>query len=223
MAFRRGSGKGLGLGVLALLALLLPRLALACTLVVLGDSLTAGFGLKPEDSFPSQLARALEERGLRCRVINAGVSGDTSAGGLARIDWVLAERPTHLLLELGANDGLRGLPTDRLEANLDAIIRRARERGVRVFLTGMYAPPNWGEAYGAAFAEVYRRLAARYRLPFYPFFLEGVFGKPELMQADGLHPNAQGVREIVRRLAPLVAAWLAGEREAELVQPGVPD
>ena len=155
-----------------------PGAAAACRLAVLGDSLTAGYGVAADQSFPAQLQRHLDEQGIACTVVDAGVSGDTSAGGAARLDWVLADAPTHLLVELGANDGLRALPVDQLERNLDDVVRRARAAGVEVMLAGMLAPPNLGRRYGDAFAAVYRTLARRYDLPLYPFFLEGVAGRP---------------------------------------------
>lgn len=180
-----------------------------CRIGVLGDSLTAGYGLPLEAAFPVQLERALRERGYPCTVANAGVSGDTSAGGRARLDWVLADRPTHLIVELGANDALRALPVDQLEANLAAIVEEARARGIHVLLAGMLAPPNLGADYARAFAAVYERLAARYGIPLYPFFLDGVVQRPDLLQPDGLHPTTEGVAEIVRRMLPPVLDWLA--------------
>ena len=180
-----------------------PRIA------VLGDSLTAGFGLPREDAFPARLEAALRAEGHAWRVIDAGVSGDTSAGGLARLDWVLADKPEIVIVELGANDGLRGLPTDQMEANLDGILTQVRESGAAVLLAGMRAPANFGADYEAAFHTVYERLAARHGVPFYPFFLEGVAMEPDLNQADGIHPNAAGVAEIVRRILPHVVAVIA--------------
>ena len=180
-----------------------------CRIAVLGDSLVAGYGVATAEAFPARLAAALEAAGYgHCEVIDAGVSGDTSAGGRARIDWVLADRPTHLLLELGANDALRALPVDQLRDNLAFIVERARAAGVAVMLAGMLAPPNLGEAYGRAFAGVYRELAARYDLPLYPFFLDGVAADPRYLQADGLHPNAAGIERIVTRILPEILAWL---------------
>jgi acyl-CoA thioesterase-1 len=190
------------------------RAAAACRLAVLGDSLTAAYGLPLEDGFPARLEAALRARGHDCVIIDAGVSGDTSAGGRARLDWVLADRPTHLLVELGANDALRALPPEQLEANLDAIVTTARGQGVSVMIAGMLAPPNLGDAYGEAFALAYRRVAERHGVPLYPFFLDGVAAVPELNQADGIHPNAQGVREIVARILPAVEAWLVGPGSA---------
>ena len=175
-------------------------------IVVLGDSLAAGFGLPREDAFPARLEAALKAQGHGWRVVDAGVSGDTSAGGLARLDWVLADAPGIVIVELGANDGLRGLPVDQMEANLDAILARVRASGAAVLLAGMEAPRNFGADYAAAFRAVYERLAAKHEVAFYPFFLEGVAMEPALNQADGIHPNAAGVAEIVRRILPHVVA-----------------
>ena len=189
-----------------------PAAAGEPAIVVLGDSLTAGYGLAREDAFPARLGAALRAEGHAWRVIDAGVSGDTSAGGLARLDWVLADEPGIVLVELGANDGLRGLPTEQLEANLDAILARIREAGAAVLLAGMEAPRNFGADYGAAFRAVYERLAARHDVAFYPFFLEGVAMEPALNQADGIHPNVAGVAEIVRRILPHVVALVTGRK-----------
>ncbi len=183
-----------------------PRIA------VLGDSLTAGFGLPKEDAFPARLEAALRAGGHAWQVVDAGVSGDTSAGGLARLDWVLADEPEVVIVELGANDGLRGLPTDRMEANLDAILAQTRSSGSTVLLAGMRAPANFGPDYEAAFRAVYERLAAEHGVAFYPFFLEGVAMEPHLNQSDGIHPNADGVAEIVRRIMPHVVAVIAGHK-----------
>lgn len=177
--------------------------------MVLGDSLTAGFGLPREDAFPARLEAALRAGGHAWQVIDAGVSGDTGAGGLARLDWVLADEPEVVIVELGANDGLRGLPTAQMEANLDAILTRTGESGAAILLAGMRAPANFGPDYEAAFRAVYERLAARHGVAFYPFFLEGVAMEPDLNQSDGIHPNAAGVAEIVRRILPHVVAVIA--------------
>lgn len=185
--------------------------AAACRLAVLGDSLTAGYGVAEREAFPVRLEAALRERGLECAVINAGVSGDTSAGGAARLDWVLGDAPSHLLVELGGNDALRALPAEQLEANLASIIERAAARGVQVMLAGMVAPPNLGRAYVDAFAAVYADLARTYDVPLYPFFLDGAVLDPALMQPDGIHPNARGVEVIVERIAPSVADWLQSD------------
>ena len=179
-----------------------------CRIAVLGDSLTAGYGVALEDAFPVQLEGALRDRGYPCEVLDAGVSGDTSAGGLARLDWVLGDSPTHLLVELGGNDALRALPVDAMQANLAAIIERAQAEGIHVMLLGMLAPPNLGSRYGDAFAAVFPSLAERYDVPLYPFFLDGVAAEPRLLTEDGIHPNAQGVAVIVDRLLPAVEAWL---------------
>jgi acyl-CoA thioesterase-1 len=187
------------------------KAASACRLAVLGDSLAAGYGVAAGDAFPVRLEEALRERGVECAVLNAGVSGDTSAGGAARLDWVLADRPTHLLVELGGNDALRGLPVDQLQANLDQIIRTARVRGVEVMLAGMLAPPNLGRVYTESFKQVYLDLARRHDVPLYPFFLDGAVLQEGLMQADGIHPNARGVETIVERITPMVAAFVQDE------------
>jgi acyl-CoA thioesterase-1 len=172
----------------------LPRI------VFLGDSLTAGLGLQPAESIPSLIQARLNQEGYRYEVINAGVSGDTSAGGLRRLDWSL-QGPVHLLvLELGANDGLRGLPVSQMKANLEAIITTARRRDITVLLTGMEAPPNYGAAYTTEFREVFRELARDQHVPFVPFFLEGVAGDAALNQRDGIHPNADGARIVEQKL-----------------------
>jgi acyl-CoA thioesterase I len=177
-------------------------------IVFLGDSLTAGYGLAKEQSVPSLIAARLEALGLEYDVVNAGVSGDTSAGGLSRLDWSLDGPVRVLVLELGANDGLRGLPVSAMRDNLDAIIRRALERGIRVVLTGMEAPPNYGQAYTDEFRAVFRDLAAKHGVAFVPFYLEGVAGNPRLNISDGIHPNPEGARiveqTIWRALEPLV-------------------
>lgn len=182
--------------------------AAACRLVILGDSLTAGYGLAAGEAFPARLEAALRAEGVDCAVVDAGVSGDTSAGGAARVEWVLAEQPTHILVELGGNDALRALPVEQLRANLARIVEIARNRGVEVMLAGMMAPPNLGREYGEAFKAVYPDLARTYDVPLYPFFLEGAVLRPELMQPDGIHPSALGVEAIVARMAPEIASWL---------------
>jgi acyl-CoA thioesterase I len=188
------------------LAVLGPGVAAAepTRILALGDSLTAGHGLERNDSFPVQLERALKRQGIDAVVSNAGVSGDTSAGGRARLAWVLAEKPALAIIELGANDGLRGLDPETTFANLDAILGRLREAGVAVLLTGMQAPPNLGREYGRAFADLYPRLAAKHGVVLYPFFLDGVAADPALNQDDAIHPNAQGVAVIVKRIVPYV-------------------
>jgi acyl-CoA thioesterase-1 len=198
----------LGYGALALLVNAGPGQAETLRLLALGDSLTAGYGLAADQGFAPQLERALRGHGLDVRVINGGVSGDTSAGGLARLDWALADKPHAAIVELGANDGLRGLEPARMQDNLDAIVARLTSGGVRVLLAGMLAPPNLGREYGDDFQAAYRQVAARHGILLYPFFLDGVAGHPKLNQKDGLHPTAEGVTVIVERIAPLVARLL---------------
>ncbi|MFO1127503.1 MAG: arylesterase [Rhodospirillales bacterium] len=204
----------------AVLALAAPaRAADPLRVLVLGDSLTAGYGLPRNEGFTVRLQRALAAEGLNVDVINGGVSGDTSAGGRARLAWTLgntkADEPDAVIVELGANDGLRGVDPEITYRNLDAILSELARRNLPVLLTGMYAPPNYGADYGRRFAAVYTRLAAAYRVPFYTFFLDGVAGNAALNQADGVHPNAAGVDEIVRRITPAVAAFVrsVGERQ----------
>ena len=178
--------------------LLSPRI------VALGDSLTAGFGLRAEDSFPSKLEQAIRAKGVQATVINAGVSGDTSAGGLARLDWVMKDKPDAVILELGANDGLRGFDPKEMEKNLDAILTRLDAAKIPVLITGMRAPPNLGRDYGAEYESVFKTVADKHHAALYPFFLDGSAGNPELTQADGLHPTAKGVDVIVEKILPAV-------------------
>jgi acyl-CoA thioesterase-1 len=182
-------------------------------ILALGDSLTAGYGLPSGEGFADQLEARLKARGFPVRVFNAGVSGDTSAGGLARLDWALADRPDIAIVELGANDGLRGIEPEAMRSNLDAILRRLRDAGVRVLLTGMRAPPNLGRTYEDAFNRVFPELARKHGVAFYPFFLDGVAADPAFNQPDGIHPNRRGVAEIVDRIAPYVVRLLAALKE----------
>jgi acyl-CoA thioesterase-1 len=182
------------------------------TLLAFGDSLTAGLGLSRDDAFPVRLEAFLRAEGERVRVVNAGVSGDTTAGGRARLGWSLEEKPDAVILELGANDGLRGFEPEETESNLAAMLDKLEAEGIPVLLAGMRAPPNYGRAYEAEFNAVFPRLAERDGVIFYPFFLEGVAGQPDLNQADGIHPNAEGVEEIVRRIAPFVRKLIAAAR-----------
>ncbi len=212
---RRGRLCGLGVRLGVLLPLLLSAAQPAAAgaqrpiLLLFGDSLTAGYGLPGQDTFPAQLARALHQRGFDVTVRNAGVSGDTTAGGRARLDWSVDEPGIRAaIVELGANDALRGLRPEDAERNLDAILDEFGERGIKVLLAGMLAPPNMGNAYFDRFAKIYPRLAERHGLPLYPFFLDGVASTPALNQADGMHPNARGVAVIVRRITPMVAKLL---------------
>jgi acyl-CoA thioesterase I len=197
---------GLALAITALASV--PTANAACRIAVLGDSLTTAHGLALEDGFPAQLQERLRAAGHECAVLDAGVAGDTSAGGLARLEWMLADRPTHAIVELGGNDALRALPAEQMAANLDAIVTRLQAEGVAVLLAGMRAPPNLGRTYGDAFEAVFPRLAERHGVPLYPFFLEGVAGKAELNQPDGIHPTAAGIEIIVDRILPTVTDWL---------------
>lgn len=176
-----------------------------------GDSLTAGYGLAPDQAFPVQLAKALKAEGFAVRVINAGVSGDTTAGGKARLDWVLGDKPQVVILELGANDALRGVDPAETESNLDAMLTRLKASGARVLLAGMLAPPNLGADYGSRFNAIYPRLARKFDVPLYPFFLEGVAAKPELSLPDGLHPTGPGIAIIVRGILPALRPLLVAK------------
>jgi acyl-CoA thioesterase-1 len=170
--------------------------------VVLGDSLTAGLGLDPNDAYPAVLQRMLHDHGYVFDVVNAGVSGDTSADGLRRVNWALDGNVQVLVLALGANDGLRGLPPAQMKENLQRIITQARQRGIAVLLAGMEAPPNFGERYTNEFRAVYRDLANTNQLPFVPFLLEGVAAVPGLNQADGVHPTARGAAMVAATIWP---------------------
>jgi acyl-CoA thioesterase-1 len=185
-----------------------PAAAASARVLMLGDSLTAGYGLPPADALPAQLQSALKSQGIDVVVLNGGVSGDTTAGGLARLDWALADNPSHALVGLGANDALRGLAPEKAFENLDAIVARLKAKGVKVMILGMLAPPNLGRDYGERFAAIYPRLAEKHAVPLYPFLLDGVAADPKLNQADGIHPNAEGVRAIVARLMPPVRRFL---------------
>lgn len=185
-----------------------PKNTRALKVMALGDSLTAGYGLTARDGFVPRLEAALKAEGYNVTIINAGVSGDTTAGGKARLEWSLAEKPDAVLLELGANDALRGLSPAASEANLDAMLKVLKERKIPVLLIGMKSPPNLGAEYVTAFEAIYPRLAARYDVPLYPFFLDGVAANSTLNQADGIHPNAAGVHKIVRRILPAVTKFL---------------
>jgi acyl-CoA thioesterase-1 len=177
-------------------------------IVAFGDSLSAGYGLADAESFPVQLERALQESGLSATVVNSGVSGDTTAGGRARLAWSIPPEADLVILELGANDGLRGIDPAETEANLDAMLAALAARDTKVLFAGMLAPPNLGRDYGAAFNAVFPRLAEKYNVAFYPFFLDGVAADPTLNQRDGIHPNAEGVARIVDRITPYVLTAL---------------
>lgn len=173
-------------------------------ILALGDSLTAGYGLDQDKGFTAQLQTALnaELDGRTVKVLNAGVSGDTTQGGLARLNWALADNPDLVILELGANDGLRGLDPKLTRKNLDQILAQLKKQGVKILLAGMMAPPNLGAQYGNDFNAIYPDLAKKHDVALYPFFLDGVAGMAHLNQDDGIHPNAQGVAIIVDRLVP---------------------
>ncbi|GHD55441.1 arylesterase [Thalassobaculum fulvum] len=194
-----------------LLGLAVPhtgRAADPITILGFGDSLMAGYGLGRASSFPAQLQAALTQRGHAVRLVNAGVSGDTSAGGKARLAWSLAENPDAVIIELGANDGLRGLAVEELRSNLDAMLGELDRRGIPTLLAGMRAPPNMGRDYGRAFRQVYADLARKYDVEFYPFFLDGVAANASLNQGDGIHPTAEGVGVIVEGILPTVEALI---------------
>ncbi len=180
----------------------------APVIVALGDSLTAGFGVAPDEAFPARLEERLRREGYACRVVNAGVSGDTSAGGLRRVDWVLRTKPDVVIVALGANDGLRGLSVSSLRDNLEAIVRRVQASGARVLMAGMRMPPNYGAAFTEEFAAAYRDVARRTGIPLLPFLLDGVAANPALNLPDGIHPNADGHRIIADRVWPHVKPLL---------------
>ncbi|MBV8401111.1 MAG: arylesterase [Acetobacteraceae bacterium] len=202
------------LAALCAILLIAPRQAGAASLrlLVLGDSLTAGYGLPHEDGFQAQLQAALRRQGHDVQILDAAVSGDTTAGGRARLDWALADNPEAAIVELGANDGLRGIDPRITEANLTAILDTLASHHIPVLLSGMYAPPNFGPDYGRAFRTVFDRLSTRPGILYDPFFLEGVARDPALNQPDGLHPNGEGVKRIVARVLPLVDQLIAEAR-----------
>jgi acyl-CoA thioesterase-1 len=177
-------------------------------IVAFGDSLTAGLGVAQEEAYPARLQRELDAAGYRYRVINAGVSGDTTAGGVRRVDWVLNSKPAVVILELGANDGLRGIDPVETRSNLATIVQRLQAAGVTVILAGMKLPPNYGKDYTARFAAVYPELAKQYHVPLMPFFLEGVAASEGLNQADGIHPTEAGYRIIVENLLKMLQPLL---------------
>jgi acyl-CoA thioesterase-1 len=180
-------------------------------IIFLGDSLTAGLGLSEEQAFPALVSAQLEERGIPARFVNAGISGDTTAGGISRLDWLLTQRPEVVVVALGANDGLRGLSLAETESNLDAILRRCLGSGARVLLVGMKIPPSYGDDYARGFEAIFGRLASRHGVPLMPFLLEGVAAVPDLNQPDGIHPNAEGHRRVATHVTPYLAAMLAGD------------
>lgn len=186
----------------ALMAAVTASLAEPVKIVGFGDSLMAGYQLDAADAFPVQLEAALRERGHEVEIANAGVSGDTTAAGLARLDWSVPEGTDAVILELGANDALRGIAPERTEANLDEMITRLKDRGIEVLLAGMIAPPNMGGDYAERFNPIFERLAEKHDLILYPFFLDGVAADEALNLDDGMHPNAEGVAIMVERFLP---------------------
>lgn len=181
-------------------------------LVAFGDSLTAGFGLPQNAAFPVQLEKALKAKGHQVEVINAGVSGDTTAAALDRLDWSVPDQVDAAIVELGANDALRGLDPARARANLDEIVKRFKAKGAEVLIAGMVAPRNWGDAYVKAFDPIFADLAKAHGTLLYPFFLDGVAMRPDLNLGDGLHPTEAGVAEIVKRILPTVEELIAKVR-----------
>jgi acyl-CoA thioesterase I len=178
-------------------------------LVVFGDSLTAGFGVNPTEAFPSKLEAALRQRGLDVVVENAGVSGDTARQGLERLEWSIAQDADAVIVELGANDALRGVDPNETRKSLNEIIAKLKERDIPVMIAGMQAPPNLGAAYKELFDAIYPALAAEHKVLLYPFFLDGIATDPAFNLEDGIHPNARGIDEIVKRMLPKVEEFLA--------------
>lgn len=204
--------------ILFLIATLLLSIQVALakpiTLLALGDSLTSGLGLEANEAFPVKLEAALKGRYPELKIINGGISGDTAADGLARLDWVLTEDVSGLIVELGANDALRGLDAAQTEAALDGIMAKAKAKNLPVLLLGMKAPPNMGPDYVARFDGLYSRLAEKYKALLYPFYLDGVAANASLNQADGIHPNGQGVDVIVTKVMPRIEE-LIGKAEVK--------
>ena len=177
-------------------------------LVVLGDSLSAGLGLPAQDAFPAKLQKALQAKGIEVEMTNAGVSGDTSSGGRDRLDWSVPDGTDGVILELGANDAMRGIDPDLTRAALTDIVQRLKARKIALMLCGMLAPPNFGADYGARFNSIYPDLAKQFDVPLYPFFLDGVAADAKLNQADGIHPTAEGVDIVVGKMLPTVEAFV---------------
>jgi acyl-CoA thioesterase-1 len=200
--------------LLPLLAILAAPIHAQPTLVFLGDSLTAGLGLDRSQAFPSLVEERLRKAGLDWKVVNAGVSGDTTAGARSRLDWIYRNRPDLMFVCIGSNDGLRGLPPAEVETNLRAILDRARKEGTRVVLAGAMVPDNYGRAYQEAFGRIFPRLAREYKVPFMPFLLEGVALRPGLNQDDGIHPNAAGARKVADNVWRVLEPQLRAARPA---------
>jgi len=181
-----------------------PIIAAKGVIVAMGDSLTAGLGVAPDKSYPALLERMLGEKGYDFRVVNAGISGETSSGARSRVEWILKLKPDIVIVETGANDGLRGIDPELIEENINHIINRFKEEDVTVVLAGMKMVANLGQNYVSSFNQLYSRLAARHQLIFMPFFLEGVAAEPTLNQTDGIHPNSAGYRVIADNILPFV-------------------
>ena len=188
----------------------MPSFARTPEILAFGDSLTAGLGLTVSEAFPARLAARLKDDGIDVKMVNGGVSGDTTTDGLARLDWALADKPDFVILALGANDMLRGIDPKIARANLDKMIDKVQASGAKLLLLGMHAEANWGAPYQHEFDAIYPELAKAHNVPLYPFFLDGVAMNPELNQADGMHPNERGVAIMVDRIAPLVEKLIRG-------------
>lgn len=185
-----------------------PVAAKTLQIVAFGDSLMAGYQLQATDAYPAKLEKALKAAGHDVVILNGAVSGDTTADGLARLDWTIPEGTDAVLLELGANDALRGVDPSQARQNLEMMLSRLKERGIAVLLMGMIAPPNMGEGYGKTFNSIYPELAAKHGVPLYPFFLDGVVTDNALKLEDGMHPNAKGVDRLVEKTLPAVEAFV---------------
>jgi len=212
-AVERRYGLFMHIAVLMLALMTLARPAWADTtkpiqLVVLGDSLSAGLGLPAQDAFPAKLQKALQAKGIAVDMTNAGVSGDTASGGRDRLDWSVPEGTEGVIVELGANDAMRGIDPDLTRAALTDIVQRLKARKIAVMLCGMLAPPNFGADYGARFNSIYPDLAKQFDVPLYPFFLDGVAADAKLNQADGIHPTAEGVDIVVGKMLPTAEAFV---------------
>ncbi len=201
--------RALAAALVAMLVFAGPARAAEQVIVAFGDSLTAGLGVTPDESYPAQLQAKLRAEGYSYRVVNAGASGDTTAGGLRRVDWALRNKPEIVIVALGANDALRGQDLASVRSNLDAIVARFQKAGARVLLAGMEVPPNYGDRYAADFRRVYVEVARKRGAVLMPFLLDGVAGNPRLNQGDGIHPTTEGYRIVVEHLWPHLAPLLA--------------
>ncbi len=214
MSFKAALGFFASLTITALLSIGSVR-AEPLKLVGFGDSLMAGYQLPATDAFPAKLEKALRDKGYAVEIANAGVSGDTTSGGLARLDWSIPDGTEGVILELGANDALRGIAPEETEKNLDAMLTRLRERGIPVLLAGMLAPPNMGADYAARFNGIYARLAQKHGVPLYPFFLDGVVTHADLQLEDGMHPNTKGVDAMVAAMLQPVETFIKSIQAGE--------